>query len=61
MKIHILHEYDGFLPQFHKAFEVAGLPHDEWHLAHGTFDLDAPPPEGVYYNRMSASSHTRGH
>ena len=21
----------------------------------------APPPEGVFYNRMSASSHTRGH
>ncbi len=26
-----------------------------------TFDLSAAPPEGVFYNRMSASSHTRGH
>ncbi len=61
MKIHVLHENDDWLPPFRKAFEVAGLPHDEWHLAHGAFDLDVPPPEGIYYNRMSASSHTRGH
>lgn len=27
----------------------------------GTFDLSSPPPEGVFYNRMSASSHTRNH
>jgi hypothetical protein len=25
------------------------------------FDLSRPPPAGVFYNRMSASSHTRGH
>ena len=25
------------------------------------FDLSRPPPEGVFYNRMSASSHTRDH
>ena len=61
MKIHVLHENDEWLPPFRKAFEVAGLPHDEWHLAHGAFDLDNTPPEGVYYNRISASSHTRGH
>ena len=27
----------------------------------GALDLDAGPPEGVFYSRMSASSHTRGH
>ena len=61
MKIQVLHENDEWLPPFRNAFAVAGLPHDEWHLAHGAFDLNAPPPKGVYYNRMSASSHTRGH
>ena len=30
-------------------------------MHNGTFDLAAPPPEGVFYNRMSASSHTRDH
>ena len=24
-------------------------------------DLRSPPPQGVFYNRMSASSHTRDH
>jgi hypothetical protein len=27
----------------------------------GVLDLRSPPPEGVFYNRMSASSHTRDH
>ena len=27
----------------------------------GILDLTEPPPEGVFYNRMSASSHTRDH
>src|SRR5699024_10094264 len=27
----------------------------------GIVNLSATPPEGVFYNRMSASSHTRGH
>jgi len=37
------------------------VPFEEWHLDAGLLDLSAPPPEGVFYNRMSASSHTRGH
>jgi hypothetical protein len=37
------------------------LPWTEWFLDVGTFDLAAPPPHGVFYNRMSASSHTRDH
>ena len=61
MTIHILHENDEWLPPFRNALRLAGLSYEEWHLANGAFDLDAPPPDGVYYNRMSASSHTRGH
>src|SRR3546814_8602947 len=30
-------------------------------MAGGAIDLDRPPPEGVFYNRMGASSHSRGH
>src|SRR5205823_5335664 len=37
------------------------LPHAEWFIDQGTLDLSATPPEGVFYNRMSASSHTRDH
>ena len=29
--------------------------------ADGELDLDDAPPPGVFWSRMSASSHTRGH
>ena len=34
------------------------LPFEEWFLSEGLLDLAAAPPSGVFYNRMSASSHT---
>jgi hypothetical protein len=37
------------------------VPWRDWFLDQGMFDLSKPPPEGVFYNRMSASSHTRDH
>jgi hypothetical protein len=43
------------------AFADLGLAYREWFLDEGALDLAAAPPEGVFYNRMSASSHTRGH
>jgi hypothetical protein len=43
------------------AFDESGLPFTEWFIDDGTRDLSEAPPYGVFYNRMSASSHTRGH
>jgi hypothetical protein len=43
------------------ALRELDLPFELWFLDRGSVDLAAPPPEGVFYNRMSASSHTRGH
>jgi len=60
-RIHVLHENAAWLPPLAQAFDQRRLPWIEWFLAAGTFDLAAPPPEGVFYNRMSASSHTRDH
>jgi glutathione synthase/RimK-type ligase-like ATP-grasp enzyme len=60
-RIHVLHENSAWLPPLAQAFDQRLLPWTEWFLDTGTFDLAAPPPEGVFYNRMSASSHTRGH
>ncbi|MGZ0190150.1 MAG: ATP-grasp domain-containing protein [Alphaproteobacteria bacterium] len=57
----ILHENDEWLPPFRAAFEEAGLNHKEWHLSTGSIDLSAPPEHAIYYSRMSASAHTRGH
>jgi hypothetical protein len=60
-RIHVLHENPAWLPPLAEAFDRSGLPWTEWFLHEGTFDLAAPPPPGVFYNRMSASSHTRDH
>ncbi len=61
MRIHIIHENDEWLPPFAAALDAEGLPWEAWHLDGGVIDLDAAPPEGVFWSRMSASSHTRGH
>jgi hypothetical protein len=60
-RIHVLHENAAWLPPLAQAFDQRRLPWTEWFLDAGTFDLAAPPPHGVFYNRMSASSHTRDH
>jgi hypothetical protein len=61
VKVHVLHENPDWYPPFAAAFDAAGVPHEPWLLGEGTLDLDAEPPPGVYWSRMSASSHTRGH
>jgi len=60
-RIHVLHENPAWLPPIAAALEQRHLPWTEWFLHGGTFDLAAAPPPGVFYNRMSASSHTRDH
>ena len=60
-RVHILHENAAWLPPLAQALDQRHLPWTEWFLDAGTFDLAAPPPQGVFYNRMSASSHTRDH
>jgi hypothetical protein len=60
-KIYVLHENAEWVVPLEAAFREQGLPYELWFLDEGSVDLDAPPPEGVFYNRMSASSHTRGH
>ena len=61
MKIYVIHENDAWVAPLRTAFEGLALPYEEWFIDRGLVDLSAPPPEGVFYNRMSASSHTRGH
>lgn len=60
-RIYVLHENSAWLPPLAQAFDQRGLPWSEWFLHAGAFDLSVPPPHGVFYNRMSASSHTRDH
>jgi hypothetical protein len=60
-QIHVIHENAAWLEPLTAALDRQRLPWREWFLDHGIFDLSQPPPEGVFYNRMSASSHTRDH
>jgi hypothetical protein len=59
--IHVIHENAAWLEPLATALDRQRLPWRDWFLDHGAFDLSRPPPEGVFYNRMSASSHTRDH
>ena len=61
MKIHVIHENPEWYGPFAAAFDAEGVPHEEWLLDGGLLDLDSAPPTGVFWSRMSASSHTRGH
>lgn len=61
MHIHVIHENAAWLEPLARALDAEGLPWRDWFLDRGAFDLSSPPPAGVFYNRMSASSHTRDH
>ncbi len=60
-RIHVLHENPDWLPPLAAALDRSGAAWADWFLVERAIDLSAPPPQGVFYNRMSASSHTRGH
>src|SRR6476660_6188219 len=60
-KIFVIHENDTWVEPLRAAFNELHLPFEEWFLSEGLLDLASVAPAGVFYNRMSASSHTRGH
>ena len=57
----MLHENPQWYAPLGAAFDRAGVPHEQWLLGAGALDLSEPPPRGVFWSRLSASSHTRGH
>ena len=61
MPVHILFENPDWMPPLREALEARGIPRVEHFLEGGTIDITAPPAAGVWLNRMSPSSHTRGH
>src|SRR5262244_1072659 len=60
-RIFVLHENTPWVEPLRRELEGIAAPFSEWFLDRGLVDLTSPPPEGIFYNRMSASSHTRGH
>ncbi len=59
--IYIIHENPDWTAPLLNALKHYELPCEDWFLNELSLPLDAPLPQGVFYNRMSASSHTRDH
>jgi len=60
-KIYIIHENDEWVEPLRKELQEINAPFEAWHLGKRNVDHLDKPPQGIFYNRMSASSHTRGH
>ncbi len=60
-KIYVIHENDDWVLPLRTAFQQLNLPFEEWFVDKLSLDLSKAPPEGIFYNRISASSHTRDH
>ncbi len=60
-QVYVIHENDAWVEPLRNEFTKLDLPFTEWFLDRGRLNLSSTPPEGIFYNRMSASSHTRGH
>lgn len=57
----ILHENEEWIVPLREALKSLNADFNDWHLDEGIIPFSELPPEAVFYNRMSASSHTRGH
>lgn len=60
-KVYVLHENEAWVKPLFQSFKELGVPFENWFINSGKLNLSDVPPEGVFYNRMSASSHTREH
>ena len=59
--VYVLHESVDWYGPLNRALTQASVPHGEIFLSSGALDLTEPPPEGVFFNRLSGTAHTRGH
>ena len=59
-KVYIIHENMDWTRHLTARLDELNVPYEDWHLGDGLVDIQSLPEDGLYYNRMSASSHTRG-
>ena len=57
--VHILYENAAWLPPLTEALKAEGFPIRLWPVDGGLIDPSEEPPEGLWINRISPSSHTR--
>ena len=58
-KVYVLHENYEWTVHLEDRLRELNLPYELWHLDEGLLDLSSSPPKGVFYNRISASSHAK--
>jgi len=59
--IHILYENPAWIPPLQEGLENEGFQVHLIHVNEGSIDPSKAPEEGIWINRISPSSHTRGH
>ena len=59
--VHLLYENPDWLPPVIAGLEAEGFRAVPYAVGDGTLDPAQPPPDGLWWNRMSPSAHTRGH
>jgi glutathione synthase/RimK-type ligase-like ATP-grasp enzyme len=59
--IHIIHENPQWIEPLEQALREHGLPFKNHDLQGGSLSLGKAPEPGVYFSKMSASSHLRDH
>ena len=57
-KIFSIHENNEWIEPLRVELKKLNLPFEEWHMNKMTLNTLKEPPVGVFYNRMSASSHS---
>lgn len=57
----IIHENNEWIEPFETALQKLEKEYQIWYVPEMSLDMSSTPPDAVYWNRMSASSHTRGH
>ncbi|MGM0700264.1 MAG: ATP-grasp domain-containing protein [Actinomycetota bacterium] len=57
--VYIIHDNPEWIAPFTDALDRLGVAHVDWLLPETTIDLAAEPPQGIFWSRLSASSHTR--
>lgn len=60
-KVYVLHENEAWVEPLFQSLEKLNVPYCDWFINDGKLNLADVPPEGVFYNRMSASAHSREH
>jgi glutathione synthase/RimK-type ligase-like ATP-grasp enzyme len=61
MTVHVIYENEDWMPPVREALASRGLRVVEHFTAGGSLEIGGEVPEGIVLNRMSPSSHTRGH